>query len=78
LAAGVIFGIATVTCLAMNLIDGRHAVAMALPSVLLIACGLTAAAIPDPRQAWRHGRRAGYLAGLLLNRWRSLLRRGQE
>jgi hypothetical protein len=67
-----------VICLALAAITGRQAVGIALPSVLLILGGLIVAAIPDNATGRRMGFQAGFRAGLLLGRWRSVFRRRQN
>jgi len=74
-AAGIILGISAVICLALGAISGQQAMAMALPAALLIAGGLIVMAMPDPATGQRGGFLAGLRAGLLLRRWRRVLRR---
>jgi hypothetical protein len=73
--AGVILGIATVICSLLGVLSAQQAVALGLPTVLLIVGGLIAAASPDASTGRRLGFQAGLQAGALLRLWRSLFRR---
>jgi hypothetical protein len=77
-AVGLVLGAACVICLALGAISPRQAVGIALPAVLLIAGGLIVAAIPDPATGRRTGFLAGFRAGLLFGRWRSVFRRNRN
>jgi hypothetical protein len=74
-AAGVILGTSAVICLAVGVISGEQALAMALPGVLLIVGGLIVMAMPEPVTGQRRGFRAGFLASSLRRRWRGVYRR---
>jgi hypothetical protein len=74
-AAGVILGTSAVICLAVGVISGEQALAMALPAVLLIVGGLVVMAMPEPATGQRRGFRAGLFAGSLRRRWRGVHRR---
>jgi len=74
-AAGVILGMSAVICLAVGVISGEQALAMALPAILLIVGGLIVMAMPEPATGQRRGFRAGFLASSLRRRWRGVHRR---
>ncbi len=75
LAAGVILGIAAVTCLAAGAVSAQQGMAMGLPAVLLIIIGLLVAVAPDPADVERFGYRAGTLTGAAFGRLRGAFRR---
>ncbi len=74
-AAGLVLAAALVACLAAGAISTRQSIGLAIPCIVLIAGGLTIAALPDPATAWRQGFQAGLRAGSLLRLWRSIFRR---
>jgi hypothetical protein len=59
-----------VICLAFGVLSAQQAIALCLPAALLIIAGLVIAAGPDHAAI----RRAGFLAGSLLSRWRAFFR----
>jgi hypothetical protein len=72
--AGVILGTSAAICLALGVISGAQAVAIALPAVLLVVGGLIVVAMPDPATGQRRGFGAGFRASSL-GRWRRYLPR---
>lgn len=72
--AGVILGVASLTCLAVGAVSGQQAMAIGLPGALLIVGGLIVVAAQDEAIARRLGFRAGFRAGSLLNLLRSIFR----
>lgn len=70
-AAGLCAGALTVISLALGEISPRIAFALAVPSVLLVAGGLVAAAARDPEAARRYSFQAGFAAGRLVRRLRT-------
>jgi hypothetical protein len=73
-SAGVIVGAAALICLALHAVSGQQAIAIGLPGALLIVGGLIAAAVPDAATGRRIGFEAGFHAGWLVSRLRSLFR----
>ena len=75
-SAGLILGIAAVTCVALDVISAQQAIALGLPGALLIVGGLIAmAAVPDAATSRWLGFQAGLQVGSLLSRLRSVFRR---
>lgn len=74
-AVGVIAGAAAVICLAVGAVSAQQAIAIGVPAAMLIIGGLIIAVLRDPAAGERAGFAAGFRVGLLLTRWRSLIRR---
>jgi membrane-bound ClpP family serine protease len=72
--AGVVLGVAAVTCLALHTISAQQAIAIGLPGVLLIVAGLIFI-VPDAATSRRMGLEAGVQTGTFLNRLLSVFRR---
>lgn len=72
--AGVILAIADVISSTMRAVSVQQAIAMGLPAALLIIGGLIAAALPNAANGRRLSYQAGFRAGSLLTRLRSVFR----
>ena len=70
--AGMALAATAVICLAVDVISPEQAIAIVLPAILLIIAGLITAAQRDPAAGQQRGFRAGFLAGSLLRRSRSI------
>jgi hypothetical protein len=78
-AAGVVAGLATAIVSGLGDIGVRQAIVLGLPAAVLTLGGLAVAVASDPETAERQGFRAGWRAGSLGRRWRSVFgRRGKD
>jgi hypothetical protein len=75
MAAGIILGTAAVICLISRLIVVEQAIAMALPSALLVIGGVICGSPPDAATSERLGFHTGFQLGSVVNWLRSLFRR---
>jgi hypothetical protein len=72
--AGLILAVAAVISSAMRAVSVQQAIAMGLPAALLIIGGVIAAVLPDAATGRRLSFRAGFRAGSVLTRLRSIFR----
>jgi hypothetical protein len=75
--AGVVAGLATAVVSALGDVSVKQAIMLGVPAAVLTFGGLAVAVASDPETAERQGFRAGFKAGSLRRRWRSVFgRRG--
>jgi hypothetical protein len=73
-SVGAVLAVVTVICVLLDVVTAQQAVAVGLPSVVLIVVGLIIAAGPDTAIARRHGFHVGLQVRSLLNLWSSLFK----
>jgi hypothetical protein len=75
LAAGVVLSAVTLACLALGVISTRQAIGLAMPIIVFLVAALALYLRADAVIVWRLGFQAGWRAGWLVRRWRSIFRR---